>query len=212
MSTQPSTGSIEVAHSAIDPPAGLPPAEIGTALRSSDAAFRTVLAGLWIALAFQAQSLLWTMALAGIALLSLLGIAPRASTVLGSAVAAWIATTVWSIGAAIGMILLGALRLRIHFGGAGRWLRDVRRLERRRAAALVATGLALARPDASALAVAGDRYEQEGRLRAALAARGARPAGVLAPLTSWGTHVARALGRWPSLVAAIERAALRGSE
>jgi hypothetical protein len=212
MSTQPSTGPTFDARSAIDPPAGLPPAEIGTALRASDAAFRIALAAVWIALSLQAPSFLWMKALGGIAVLSLLGVAPRVLTVLGTAVAAWIATAVWSTGAAIGLVVLGALRLRIHFGGAGRWLRDVRRLEQRRAAALVATGIALARPDAGAPTVAGDRYEQEGRLRAALAERGARPAGALAPLTGWGTRMARALGHWPGLVAAIERAVLRGSE
>jgi hypothetical protein len=212
MSTQPSTGPIEAAHSAIDPPAGLPPAEIGTALRASEAAFRVALAAVWVALSLRAPSLLWMGMLDGIAVASLLGIAPRALTVLGTAVGAWIATTAWGAIAAIGTVVLGTLRLRIHFGAAGRWLRDVRRIERRRAAALVATGIALARPDASALALAGDRYEQEGRLRSALAARGARPAGALAPIAGWATRVAHALLRWPGLVAAIERATLRGSE
>ena len=211
MSTQPPTGPIEDAHSAIDPPAGLPPAEIGTALRGADAAIRAILAVAWIALALRAPAPLEVATLAGLALLSLLGIAPRSVTVLGTAFAAWVATAVWSVGAAIGLALLGALRLRIHLGGAGRWLRDVRRIEWRRAAALVATGLALARPDAGALAVAGDRYEQEGRLRAALAARGARPAASLAPLSGWATRVGRALARWPGLLSALERAGLRRS-
>jgi hypothetical protein len=212
MSTLPPTGSIEDARSAIDPPAGLPPAEIGTALRGADAAFRAALAVAWIALGLQAHAFLWMKVLAGLAVLSLVGIAPRLLTALGTAVAVWIATAVWSVGAAIGLVVLGALRLRLHLGGAGRWLRDVRRLERRRAAALVATGLALARPDAGALAVAGDRYEQEGRLRAALVARGARPAAVLAPLSGWATRVGHMLARWPGLFAALDRAALRGSE
>jgi hypothetical protein len=212
MSIEPSNDPSENAHSAIDPPPGLPPAEIGTALRGVDRTRSRVIAIAWIALALQAPSLLWMKALGVLALLSLLGIAPRLLTVLGSAVAAWLAIAIGSVGAAIGLVLLGVLRLRIHSGGAGRWLRDVRHLERRRAAALVATGLALARPDAGALAVAGDRYEQEGRLRAALEARGARPAGVLAPLSDWATRVGHLLSRWPGLLASIERAAVRWSE
>lgn len=212
MSTPISTGPIEDAHSAIDPPPGLPPAEVGTALRASDATFRAVIAAAWIALALQVHASYWVAVLVGLALVSLFGIGPRLSTVLGSAVAAWIAASVWSVGAAIGLVALGVMRLRLHTGGAGRWLRDVRRLERRRAAALVATGIALASPEANTLAIAGDRYEQEGRLRASLAERGARPAAALAPLSDWATRGAQLLARWPRLLAAIERAALRGSE
>ncbi len=151
-------------------------------------------------------------ALGVLAVLSLLGFAPRTVTVLGSVLAAWIATTDWSVGAVIGLVVLGALRVHLHFSDAGHWLRDVRRLERRRAAALVATGLARARSDAQALARAGDRYEQEGRLRAALAARGARPAAVLAPLRDAATRAGHWLSRWPALFAAIERAVLRWAE
>lgn len=212
MSTPISTGPIEDAHSAIDPPAGLPPTEVGIALRATDAAFRVIIAAAWIALALQVPSFLWMKALGVLAVLSLFGIAPRLLTVLGSAVAAWIAIEVWSVGAAIGLVALAVLRLRLHAGGAGRWLRDVRRLERRRAAALVATGIALASPGSDALALAGDRYEQEGRLRASLAERGARPAAAIAPLSDWATRGAQLLARWPRLLAAIERTALRGSE
>lgn len=211
VSTPISTGPIEDAHSAIDPPAGLPPTEVGTALRATDSTFRAVIAATWIALAVQVQSSYWAAVLVGLALLSLFGIAPRLLTVLGSGVAAWIAMGVWGVGAAVGLVALAVLRLRLHAGGAGRWLRDVRRLERRRAAALVATGIALASPGADALARAGDRYEQEGRLRAALAERGARPA-ALTSLSEWATRGAHLLARWPRLLAAIERAALRESE
>jgi len=209
MSTRLSNDPLEEAHSAVDPLAGLPPAAIGAALRETDAALRVVMAVAWIALALRAP-LLWSPILAGLALLSLLGVAPRALTVVGTAVAAWIATAAWSLGAAVGLVALGALRLRIHLGRAGRWLRDVRRLERRRAAALVATGLARARPDSGALA--GDRYEEEGRLRAALAARGARPSSALAPLCDAAARAGHALAGWPSLLAAIERTALRWTE
>jgi hypothetical protein len=212
MSTPIATGPIEDARSAIDPPPGLPPAEVGTALRATDVAFRVVIAAAWIALAVQVPSFLWMMALGVLAVLSLFGIAPRLLTVLGSAVAAWFAVSVWSVGAATGLVALAVLRLRLHTGGAGRWLRDVRRLEWRRAAALVATGIALASPGADALARAGDRYEQEGRVRASLVERGARPAAALAPLSGWATRGAQLLARWPRLLAAIERAALRESE
>jgi hypothetical protein len=212
LSTPISTGPIEDAHSAIDPPAGLPPAEVGTALRGTDATFRAVIAAAWMALAVQQHSLVWMKVLGVLALLSLFGIAPRLLTVLGTALAAGISVAVWSVGAAIGLVALGLLRLRLHAGAAGRWLRDVRRLERRRAAALVATGIALATPGAGALTLAGDRYEQEGRLRTSLADRGARPAAVLAPLSDWATRAAQVLARWPRLLAAIERTALRWSE
>jgi hypothetical protein len=209
MSTRTANDPLEETHSAIDPRAGLPPAEIGAALRGVDTVSRGVMAFAWIAAALQARSVLGSTILAGLALLSLLGVAPRGVTVVGTAFAAWIAAAAWGAGAALGLVALGALRLRLHLGGAGRWLRDVRHLERRRAAALVATGLARARPEA--ITLAGDRYEEEGRLRAALASRGAQPA-ALVSLCDASARAGRALARWPKLLAAIERAALRWAE
>ncbi len=160
------------------------------------------------------------MGLAICAALSLLGVAPRAVATGGTLFAGLIATAIWSNGGSIaaavmGLLAFGALRLRIHAGGAGRWLRDVRRLELRRAAALVATGFALAKHhsgDGAALALAGDRYEREGRTRAALATLGATPSAALGSVSGVAQWTARALARWPSLLGQIERAALRWSE
>ena len=80
-----STGPFEDVRSAIDPPAGLPPAEIGAALRGADAALRVVLGLAWLALALQAHSRLGATALAICAALSLLGVAPRAVATGGTA-------------------------------------------------------------------------------------------------------------------------------
>ncbi len=210
MSTRMSNDPLEETHPAIDPRAGLPPAEVGATLRGTDATLRIITAVAWIAVALRADSWLWTTILLGLALVSLLGVAPRAISVAGSVVAGWIAATAWGAAAAIGIVALGALRVRIHLGAAGRWLGDVRRLERRRAAALVATGLARARLDSGALA--GDRYEEEGRLRAALAERGAQPASALAWIVDAATRAGLALGRWPKVRATIEQTALRWME
>jgi hypothetical protein len=210
-----STGPFEEVRSAIDPPAGLPPAEIGAALRGADAVLRGVLGLAWLAVAFHTHSQFGAMGLAICAALSLLGVAPRAVTTGGMLLAGLIAPAIGSVGAAAGLLALGALRLRIHAGGGGRWLRDVRRLELRRAAALAATGFALAkhRPgDGSALASAGDRYEREGRARAALATLGATPAATLGSVRGAAPWTGRALAGWPSLLGRIERAALRWSE
>ncbi|MBS1105261.1 MAG: hypothetical protein H6Q91_763 [Deltaproteobacteria bacterium] len=214
------TGPFEEMRSAIDPPAGLPPAEIGAALRGSDAALRGVLGLAWLAVALHAQSRFAATGLAICAALSLLGVAPRAVATGGTLLAVLIATAIWSNGASIaatamGLVAFGALRLRIHAGGSGRWLRDVRRLELRRAAALAATGFALAKHrtgDGGALARAGDRYEREGRARAALATLGATPSAALGSVRGVAQWTARALARWPSLLGHIERAALRWSE
>lgn len=210
-----STSPIEDAHSAIDPPAGRPPAETGAALRSADAALRIVLGLAWLALAQQAHPQLGTKALAICATLSLLGVAPRAVAAAGTLLAAVIAPATWSLGAALGLIAIGLLRLRMHAGGAGPWLRDVRHLERRRAAALAATGFALAQHragDAAAITRAGDLYEREGRARSALAALGATPAAALAPVRGAAQSAGRVLAGWPGLVGRIERASLRWSE
>jgi hypothetical protein len=209
-----STGPFEEVRSAIDPLAGRPPAEIGAALRGADAALRGVLGLAWLALALQAHSPFGAIGLAICAVLSLLGVAPRAVAAGGSLLAGLIAAAVGSIAAAAGLLALGALRLRIHAGGAGRWLRDVRRLEMRRAAALVATGFALARHrsgDDAALALAGDRYEQAGLARAALATLGATPSAALGSVRGAAQWTGRALAPWPSLLGRIERAALRWS-
>jgi hypothetical protein len=210
-----STGPFEELRSAIDPPAGLPPAEIGAALRGADAALRGVLGLAWLAVALQSHSQFGAMGLAIAATLSLLGVAPRAVATGGTLLAGLLTPAVGSIGAAAGLLALGALRLHIHAGGAGRWLRDVRRLELRRAAALAATGFALAKHragDSAALARAGDRYEREGRARAALATLGATPAATLGSVRGAAQSTGRALAGWPSLLARIERAALRWSE
>ena len=210
-----STSPFEDAHSAIDPPAGRPPAETGAALRSADAALRSVLGLAWLALAQQAQPQLGAKALAVCAMLSLLGVAPRAVAAAGTLLAAVIAPATWSLGAALGLIAIGLLRLRMHAGGAGPWLRDVRHLERRRAAALAATGFALAQHragDAAAITRAGDLYEREGRARSALAALGATPAAALAPVRGAAQSAGRVLAGWPGLVGRIERASLRWSE
>jgi hypothetical protein len=209
-----STGPFEQAHSAIDPPAGRPPAEIGAALRGADAALRGVLGLAWLAVALQGHSRFGALALAICAALSLLGVAPRALAAAGTLLAAPIATATWGIAAAVGLFALGALRLRIHAGGAGRWLRDVRRLEVQRAAALAATGFALAKHrsgDGAALALAGDRYEREGRARAELATLGATPAATLGSVRGAAEWTGRALAGWPSLLCRIERTALRWS-
>ncbi len=209
------TSPFEDVRSAIDPPAGKPPIETGAALRNADAALRIVLALAWLALAQQAHASLGANLLALCALLSLLGVAPRAVAVAGSLLAVSIAPATWSLGAALGLLAIGALWLRMHAGGAGPWLRDVRRLELRRAAALAATGFALARRregDAAAIAHAGDLYEREGRARSALAAIGATPAASLAPVRSAAHSVGRALARWPGLLDRVTAAASRWSE
>jgi hypothetical protein len=210
-----STSSFEDVHSAIDQPAGRPPAETGGALRSADAALRIALGLAWFALAQQAHPLFGVKALAVCATLSLLGVAPRAVAAVGTLLATWIAAATWSLGAALGLLAIGLLRLRMHAGGAGPWLRDVRRLELRRAAALAATGFALAQPsagDAAAITRAGDLYEREGRARAALAALGATPAAALGPVRGAAQSVGRALAKWPGLLGRIEAAASRWSE
>jgi hypothetical protein len=210
-----STGPFEEARSAIDPPAGRPPAEIGAALRATDAALRGVLGVAWIAVAWQWHSPFGAMALAIAAAMSLLGVTPRAAATGGTLVAGLIAASIGSMAAAAVLLALGALRLRIHTSSAGRWLRDVRRLEVQRAAALVATGFALAKHrsgDGAALALAGDRYEREGRARAALAALGAMPAATLGSVRGAAEWTARALAGWPGLLCRIERTALRWSE
>jgi len=210
-----SNSPLEDVRSAIDPPAGRPPAETGAALRSAEAAVRSVLGLAWLALAQQAQPQLAATALAICATLSLLGVAPRAVAAAGTLLAAWITAATWSSGAALGLVALGLLRLHIHAGGAGSWLRDVRRLELRRAAALAATGFALAKHrsgDAASLARAGDLYEREGRTRTALAAIGANPAAALAPIRGAAQSAGRALAGWPNLLGRIEAATSRWSE
>ena len=209
-----STSPLEDVRSAIDPPAGKPPAETGAALRSADAAVRSVLGLAWLALAQQAHPQLGASLLAICATLSLLGVAPRAIAAAGTLLAAGIAPATWSIAAALGLVALGLLRLRMHAGGAGPWLRDVRRLELRRAAALAATGFALAKHrsgDAAAITRAGDLYEREGRARTALAAIGAKPAVALAPVRRAAQSAGRALAGWPGLLGRIEAAASRWS-
>ncbi len=202
-----STNSFEDVRSAIDPPAGRPPVETGGALRSAEAALRAVLGFAWLALALQAQPQLGAKALAIGATLSLVGVAPRAVATVGTLLAAAIAATTWNSGAALGLVALGLLRLRVHAGGAGPWLRDVRHLELRRAAALAATGFALAaqRPgDDAALTHAGDLYEREGRMRSALAALGATPATALAPIRCAAQSIGRILSKWPVLLRRIQ--------
>jgi hypothetical protein len=106
------------------------------------------------------------------------------------------------------------LRLRIHAGGAGSWLREVRLLELRRAAALAATGFALAQHragDAAAITRAGDLYEREGRARSALAALGATPAAALALVRGAAQSAGRALAGWPGLLGRVEAGAARWS-
>ena len=209
------TGPFEEVHSAFDPPAGRPPAEIGAALRGADAALRGVLGFAWIAVALQGHSPFGAMALAIGAALSLLGVAPRAVATGGTLIAGLIAAAAGSLAVGVVLLALGALRLRIHAGAAGRWLRDVRRLEVQRAAALVATGFALAKHrsgDGDALALAGDRYEREGRARAALATLGAMPAATLGSVRGAAEWTGRALAGWPGLLCRIERTALRWSE
>jgi hypothetical protein len=209
-----SNNPFEEARSAIDPPAGRPPAEIGAALRSADAALRIVLGLAWLALAQQAYPQLGATALAICATLSLLGVAPRALAAAGILLAAVIAPATWSLGAALGLVALGLLRLRIHAGGAGPWLRNVRRLELRRAAALAATGFALAQHragDAAALTRAGDLYERAGRARSALAGLGATPAAALGPVRGAAQSAGRALAGWPGLLGRVEAAASRWS-
>jgi len=210
-----STNPLEDVRSAIDPPAGRPPAETGAALRSADAAVRSVLGLAWLALAQHAHPQLGANLLAISATLSLLGVAPRAVAAAGTLLVAAIAPASWSSGAALGLVALGLLRLHMHAGGAGPWLRDVRRLELRRAAALAATGFALAKHrsgDAASLARAGDLYEREGRARTALAAIGAHPSAALPPVRGAAQSAGRALAGWPGLLGRIEAATSRWSE
>lgn len=210
-----STSPFEKVVSGVDPPAARPPAEIGTALRGTDAALRGVLGFAWLIVALQADVRCWALGLSICAALSLLGVAPRALAAGGTVLAASIATANWGMEATMALLAFGALRLRVHAGGAGRWLRDVRRLEVQRAAALAATGFALAKHrsgDGAALALAGDRYECEGRARAALATLGAKPAGSLRLLRGAAEWTGRALAGWPRLLCRIERTALRWSE
>lgn len=202
-----SNSSFEDVRSAIDPPAERPPVETGAALRSSDATLRSVLGLAWIALAQQAHPQFGAILLGAGGVLSLLGVAPRAVSAAGTLLAAAIAASTWSGGAVLGLLILGLLRLRIHTSEAGPWLRSVRRLERRRAAALAATGFALARHgagDAAAITRAGDLYEREGRARAALESLGAAPAPALAPLRSAAQSAGRALAAWPTLLTRLE--------
>jgi len=210
-----STSPFETARSVIDLPAGRPPTETGAALRSADAALRSVLGIAWLALAQHAHPQLGAKALAICATLSLLGVAPRAVATAGTLFTALIAPATWSLGAALCLVAIGLLRLRIHAGGAGSWLREVRLLELRRVAALAATGFALAQHragDAAAITRAGDLYEREGRARSALAALGAAPAAALATVRGAAQSAGHALAGWPGLLGRLEAAASRWSE
>ena len=205
-----SNSSFEDVRSAIDPPAERPPVETGAALRNGDATLRIALGLAWIALAQQSYPRFGAILLCAGGILSLLGVAPRAVSAGGTLLAAAIAAATWSGGAVLGLLILGVLRLRIHTSGAGPWLRSVRRLERRRAAALAATGFALARHgagDAAAITRAGDLYEREGRARAALESLGATPAPALAPLRSAAQSAGRALAGRPALLTRLEATA-----
>jgi hypothetical protein len=99
--------------------------------------------------------------------------------------------------------------VRLHFGPAGAWLREVRGFEQRRFAALAATGLARAGGGPDALRRAGDHYEREGVARAEMAAIGATPSGMLAPVLGTSEWLGRRLGGWPRLSERLERRATR---
>lgn len=168
---------------AIDPAPARPPQAAGSALRAADAGLRLLLAAVWLELAPDANAV-GAAGLVAAATLAWAGVAPRLLTGAGTALAVSVAWPERGASAAGVLLVAGAVRLRLHLGAAGAWLRTVRQLECRRNAALAATGLALARRrtaglGGSAEAVvqqAGDSYEAAGRARAALEAAGARPA------------------------------------
>lgn len=197
---------LEDAHRAIDPPPVRPPPAAGAALRSADAWLRAIAGAAAFALvAGGTPPTAVALALVGVA--SWLGCAPRGASIAALLVVGLAASARWDGAAAFLAIAACALRVRIHFGPAGAWLREVRGLEQRRFAALVATGLARARGGADALRIAGDHYEREGAARSALAAIGAVPSRWLDPVlgaSAWiGTHVQR----WPRLRDVLERRA-----
>lgn len=195
---------LEDAHRAIDPPPARPPATTGAALRSSDAWLRAIAGGAAFTLAADG-SLPSALVLVLVGVASWLGCAARGVSIATLLLVAVAAASRWHAAAACLAIAACALRVRIHFGPAGAWLREVRGLEQLRFAALVATGLARARGGPDALHVAGDRYEREGAARAALAAIGAIPSGLLAPVLRASEWLGLRLRGWPQLRDRFER-------
>ena len=200
---------IEHARRAIDPPPVRPPSAAGAALRSADAWLRAIAGAAAFTLAVDATPPT-ALALALVGGVSWLDCAPRGASIATLLVVGLIAAAQWTGAAAFLAIAACALRVRVHFGPAGGWLREVRRLEMRRFAALVATGLARARGGANSLHVAGDHYEREGAARSGLAAIGAVPSPWLAPVLGSSERLGTWLRRWPHLRDRLERRAARG--
>jgi hypothetical protein len=197
----------------IDAPARIPPLGTATATRAADAGLRVIAGVASIALAAQSRG----GSALGLALLgaaSLLGVAPRTTALAIALGGGVIASAHWGDPAALLLAGLCALRLRLHTGSTGAWLDAVRRLERSRAFALVATGLARSRRSETgdaALGEAGDHYEREGAARRRLAELGATPSPWLAPALGSAERLGAALRSFPRLRERLEQAAHRGS-
>lgn len=202
---------IEHAHRAIDPPPVRPPAAAGAALRSADAWLRAIAGASAFSLALDGTTPT-AIALVGVGVASWLGCAPRRASIATLLVVGLAAAVRWNGAAAFLAIAACALRVRLHAGTAGSWLAEVRALEQRRLAALVATGLARARGGADALRVAGDHYEREGAARAALAGIGATPSPRLGSVLGCAERVGTGLQRWPKLRDRLARFVDRAQE
>lgn len=199
---------IEHAHRAIDPPPVRPPTATGAGLRIADAWLRAISGAAAFALVSDAAAPA-ALALIAVGVVAWLGCAPRGASIAALLAVGIAAAMHWSGAAAFLAVAACALRVRLHFGPAATWLREVHGLEMRRFAATVATGLARSRGGADALRIAGDHYEREGAARGALAAIGATPSpwlGAVLGLSEWlGTR----LRRWPKLRDRLERRAAR---
>jgi hypothetical protein len=193
---------------AIDAPPARPPAEAGDGARNADAWMRGILAAAALALAASVPAPAGII-LAIAAVSAAIGVAPRATTLAIALVATPSAASQWSPAAALLLASVCAARMRLQLGATGRWLREVHRLETRRARAIAATGLARARRDElgdAALAAAGDCFERDGAARRELAAIGATPSRQLDPLLALGERLGRALRSLPRLRDALARA------
>jgi hypothetical protein len=200
----------EDAQRAIDPPPVRPPHGAGAAVRSADAWLRAIAGAAAFTLALDARTPT-ALALTIVGITSWFGCAGRGASVATLVVVGLASAAQWSGAAAFLAIAACALRVRLHFGPAGAWLREVRGLEQRRLAALVATGLARARGGADALQVAGDHYERDGEARRALAAIGAVPSPWLTPALGASERLGIRLRNRPQLRDRLERRAARTS-
>jgi len=192
---------------AIDAPVESPPLAAAAATRSAEGGLRLIAGAASLALAAHAHGGT-ALALVGLAMASLAGVAPRFTAIATALAGVTVASGRWGTAAAVLLAGVCALWLRLQRGSSGAWLGAVRRLERQRARALVAAGLARSQRSElgeAALARAGDHYEREGAARRRLAELGATPVRWLGPVLGCAEQLGRAL---PDRVRdALERAA-----